>query len=99
MAIFSVRYTYGDDPTSAAARDEHRAAHRSFLADLAAEGSLLGSGPLPEAAPPAALLIFTADSAAAIHDLLREDPFQEQGLVVNAAVEEWNLLIGPWAQA
>lgn len=97
MTIFSVRYTYGDDPDSAAARDEHRAAHRGYLADLGTEGSLLGSGPLPDSAPPAALIVLQAPSAQDAADLLRDDPFQQQGLVERIEIEEWNLLIGPWA--
>ena len=95
MAIFAVHYTYSDD---AAARDEHRSAHREFLGDLAEEGVVLISGPYAAAddAPDAALLILRGDSAAELVELMREDPFQQQGLVEQVAVREWTPVLGTW---
>lgn len=97
MTIFAVRYTYTDDPEQNASRDEHRSAHREFLGGLATEGALLGSGPLAGDDAPSALLIMQGEDAADLAELLREDPFQQQGLVERVRIEEWTLLIGPWA--
>lgn len=96
MTLFAVHYTYSDDT---AARDEHRPAHREFLAGLADEGVILLSGPYAtiEEAPDAALLVVRGDSAAEIVELLREDPFQQQGLVEQVAVREWTPVLGAWA--
>ncbi|HSP59995.1 MAG TPA: YciI family protein [Ornithinimicrobium sp.] len=95
MAIFVVHYTYSDDT---AARDEHRSAHREFLGTLADEGVVLISGPYAavDEAPDAALLVLRGDSAAELVELMREDPFQQQGLVEQVAVREWTPVLGAW---
>ena len=97
MSIFAVHYSYSDDT---AARDEHRPRHREFLGALAAEGVVLMSGPyadVPEA-PDAALLLLRGGSAAEIVELLRQDPFQQQGLVEQVAVREWTPVLGTWVE-
>ena len=73
MTTYAVRYTYSDDT---AGRDEHRPAHRDFLGDLGADGTLLLSGPFPDAEPAGALLLLEATSADEVRELLREDPLQ-----------------------
>ncbi|WP_151526341.1 YciI family protein [Serinicoccus kebangsaanensis] len=95
MTVFVVHYTYSDDT---AARDEHRPAHRDFLGGLAAEGTALLTGPYAtiEEAPDAALLIMRGTSAADLAELLREDPFQQQGLVEQVAIREWTPVLGSW---
>ncbi|MGD8199204.1 YciI family protein [Ornithinimicrobium sp. W1679] len=95
MAIFAVHYTYSDDTE---ARDEHRSAHREFLGALASEGVVLISGPYAEVdeAPDAALILLRGDSAAELVELMREDPFQQQGLVEQVAVREWTPVLGAW---
>lgn len=95
MSIFAVHYSYSDDT---AARDEHRPAHRDFLGRLAQEGVVLLSGPYAavDQAPDAALIICSAASAAELVELLREDPFQQQGLVEQVAVREWTPVLGAW---
>ena len=57
MSLFTVWYTYSDDT---ALRDTVRPDHRAFLGELAAEGTIVLSGPVssPEGAPAAALLLF-----------------------------------------
>lgn len=95
MSIFVVHYTYSEDT---AARDEHRPAHREFLGALAREGTVLLSGPYTsiDEAPDAAMLLVRGSSAAELVELLREDPFQQQGLVEQVAVREWSPIIGQW---
>lgn len=97
MSVFAVHYTYSDDTR---ARDEHRPAHREFLGALAEEGVLLLSGPYAtvDEAPDAALILMRGNSAAELVELLREDPFQQQGLVEQVAVREWSPVLGAWAQ-
>lgn len=98
MTIFSVRYTYTDEPDQNASRDEHRSAHRAFLTELANDGTLMGSGPLMGETRPEALLVVSAGDPHEVAELLREDPFQQLGLVERVQIEEWNLILGPWAQ-
>ena len=95
MSLFAVHYTYSDDTES---RDEHRPAHRDFLGGLAGEGVVVLSGPYAavDEAPDAALLVVQGASAAEVVELLREDPFQQQGLVEQVAVREWTPVLGSW---
>ncbi|KUG51053.1 hypothetical protein AVL62_12420 [Serinicoccus chungangensis] len=95
MSLFVVHYTYSDDT---AARDEHRPAHREFLGGLGQEGTALLTGPYAEVeeAPDAAMLILRGESAADLAELLREDPFQQQGLVEQVAIREWTPVLGAW---
>lgn len=93
MAYFAVRYSYADDAT---ALDRIRPQHRAFLAALT-QGPLLASGPLPETAPPSALLILRADRADDVAEALDADPFWQADLITDRIIEEWNPLIGVFA--
>ena len=57
MSIFAVRYTYDE---RSEVRDAVRPEHRSWLADQAEAGVLLGSGPFTDGAP-GALLVLRGD--------------------------------------
>lgn len=99
MSLYAVHYTYSDDTE---ARDEHRQAHRSFLSGLAQEGVVLLSGPYPrneevlDGTPDGALLLVRGSSVAQLSDLFREDPFQQQGLVEQVVIREWQPVLGEW---
>lgn len=95
MAVFAVHYTY--QITQNADRDLYRPAHRGYLRELLAEGKVLASGAYVDADNPGALLIFQADSAGAVAELLRIDPFMVHGLVAAADIREWAQAMGPWA--
>ena len=90
MSLYAVRYTYSDD---VAARDEHRPAHREFLSGLAQEGTVVASGPLADE-PSQALLLLEGESADQVRELLREDPFAQQGIIDSVEVREWDIVIG-----
>lgn len=91
MSLFAVHYTYSDD---AAGRDEHRPAHRAFLGGLADEGVVLASGPLAGPGQASALILLQHDSEEAVRELLREDPFAQQGLIESVDVRPWDVVIG-----
>lgn len=93
MSFYAVHYAYSSD---SAALDELRPKHREFLRSLADSGSLRASGPYV-GREPAALLLFRAESAQAVRDLLAGDPFQGAGLVERTEVSEWNPVIGVFA--
>jgi uncharacterized protein YciI len=95
MAVFAVHYTYRSAQN--ADRDLYRPAHRGYLRELLAEGKVLATGSYVDDENPGALLIFRADSAAAVADLLRIDPFMVHGLVAAADIREWAQAMGPWA--
>jgi uncharacterized protein len=70
MALFALHLTY--DP----ARDErmeHRPAHKERMAELAAQGRVLASGPWADDS--GALIVWIADSAAEVEELVAADPY------------------------
>ncbi len=96
MTIYAVQYAYSDDTD---ARDVHRPAHREFLSGLAEEGVLLASGPYAGDGPDGALLLVRVGEGAEALELLREDPFQQQGLVEQVDVREWTPVLGSALEA
>ena len=91
MAYFSVFYEY--DPSKSELADEIRPRHRAFLADLKERGANVASGPLSGDGPNA-LLIFEADSAQTVEELLDEDPFETNGFILSKRIREWVPTIG-----
>jgi len=95
MPVFAVHYTYRSSQN--AERDVYRPAHRGYLRELLGEGKVLATGSYVDNDNPGALLIFQADSAAVVADMLRIDPFMVNGLVAGADIREWAQAMGPWA--
>lgn len=94
MTVFAVRYTYDDRSD---VRDVVRPEHRAWLAGLAEQGVLLGSGPFADEAEPGALLVLRAEDEPTLRVLLAEDPFAREGLVAATEVRTWQVVLGPWA--
>ncbi|WP_026819727.1 YciI family protein [Arthrobacter castelli] len=90
MGVFAVEYVY--DAETAAARDEHRPAHRQWLQGHIDTGMALASGPYGDGA--GALLVFKADSEAALLEELKQDPYNRAALVSGMRVKEWNPILG-----
>lgn len=90
MSLYAVRYRYSDD---AAGRDEHRPAHRAFLSGLAQEGVVVAAGPFTDG-PAEALLLLQGQSAEQVRELLRQDPFAQQGIIDGVEIREWDVVIG-----
>ncbi|MGW0249406.1 YciI family protein [Nocardia goodfellowii] len=90
MPTFAVHYTYSE--ATVPGRDEHRPEHRAWLADQADAGVMLSSGPYGDGS--GALLLFRAESEAALKDLLGQDPFARENLVEDIRVVEWTPTIG-----
>lgn len=90
MTVFAVEYVYDD--ATAAVRDEVRPAHRAWLGGLAEEGVVLASGPIDSGS--GALILVVAEDQSALDELLRQDPFQVQGLVASTSARDWNPVIG-----
>jgi len=94
MPFYAVRYTYDE---RADVRDRVRPEHRAYLAALVDQGLLLGSGPFADSERPGALLVFRAADEQAVRAALEADPFTREGLIAEAEVRPWDLVIGPWA--
>ncbi|HSU70030.1 MAG TPA: YciI family protein [Micrococcaceae bacterium] len=90
MSVFAVEYVY--DPQSADVRDEHRPAHRAWLASLVQEGRVLASGPFGDGT--GALLIFKTEDETALNQLLTEDPYNAAGGIAGLKTIAWNPVIG-----
>ncbi|KZM74890.1 YciI family protein [Nocardia terpenica] len=93
MPIFAVHYTYTE--ATAAGRDEHRPAHRQWLADLVERGTVLSSGFYPDGS--GALILFRADDAAAMDALLAQDPFARHDVIDDKRAVEWLPVMGAFA--
>ena len=87
--IFSVLYVYG--PETAAARDEHRPAHREFLLGLGED--MLAAGAYVDD-PEQALLLVRGTSAEDVRTRLAQDPFAVHGILTEARFHEWSCAIG-----
>ncbi len=94
MRYYAVHYTYVDDPELIA---RHRPAHREYLSSLTALG-LVAAGAYPDADVPGALLIFTADDAEAVAELLVDDPFRTNDVISARHIEYWTPVIGVFAE-
>ncbi len=94
MQTFAVTYVYQDNPSKL---DQVRPAHRAYLQALAVTGTVRASGPVKQGEMNGALIVVCAPSADEALALLAHDPFYTEGLVVDRAIVEWNIVIGPWA--
>lgn len=94
MSVFAVEYVYAAE--SDAGRDEVRPAHRAWLGGFLDDGRLVASGPYVDGS--GALLLFTAESEAALLEDLKRDPFNVQGFVAGLRVTEWSPVTGALSQ-
>ncbi len=90
MPLHAVLYHYADDP---ARLDDHRPAHKDYLASLFEQGRIVISGPLTDGAP-GALLILQADDANHVAALLDKDPFWSLGLIAHREIRSWSPFFG-----
>lgn len=90
MATYAVTYSYAEG--SDAARDEHRPAHKDFLAGLHDSGRLRVSGPVDGGS--GALLVLEGASAEEIARVLDDDPFRRTGLIGDRTIREWSIFFG-----
>lgn len=83
-AMYAVQLAYTDAPERFALRP----GHRERLAELAADGRLLGAGPWSDDS--GALLVFVVDTREQLDGILAGDPYYAAAGVTIASVEEWN---------
>ena len=92
LPVFAVSYRYDATPEQL---NEIRPLHREWLAGLLEQGQLLASGPMVD--NPEALLIFVADSASELAELLDNDPFDIAGFIGARSIQHWNPVFGPFS--
>lgn len=86
MAHWVIEYTYDD---KSQLRDQHRPAHRAYLAGLADTGDMVAYGRYDDADAPGALLIACAETVDEVEQMVRRDPFVIQGLVPEHRIRRW----------
>jgi uncharacterized protein YciI len=74
-------------------RTPFREAHLRLVRDAHDRGLLVLAGALGDP-PDGALLVFRSDSAAAVEDFARADPYVREGLVTGWHVRPWMVVIG-----
>lgn len=94
MAIIAIKYTYSGDTARAA---QFRPAHRAFFGKLHDAGTCLFVGPFADDGTPGALLMVRADSPEAALELLKDDPFLVNGVIVDRVARPWTQVRGPFA--
>jgi uncharacterized protein YciI len=78
------------------AGQENVEGHAAFMDALAADGFVLGAGPLAgtEEGRLRALLVVAAADVDEIHRRFAADPWAEAGLLVTTSVEPWLIFVG-----
>lgn len=72
-------------------RLEVRPDHRGFLERLHGEGTLVMAGPFGDDS--GALLVFRAQSQAALEELLEDDPYVRADVATRVSIREWAPII------
>jgi uncharacterized protein YciI len=85
---FAAIIEYAQDKAKIA---EVRPVHRQYLAALKEKGQLAASGPFTDDS--GALIVYEAATAAEAEQLLRADPFNQNGIFVKYVLRPWNPVI------
>jgi hypothetical protein len=79
-------------------RKPFRQAHLQLINDAHARGLIVMAGAMGDP-PDGGLLIFRADSPAAVEAFVEADPYVTSGIVTGWRVRQWNVVIGGDASA
>jgi uncharacterized protein YciI len=88
LAKFVAMLEYTEDEEL---RRQTRPAHRDYLQALLAAGKLAMSGPWTD--DTGALLIYEVDHLDEAERLLADDPFRAAGVISNARIKEWRVVL------
>ncbi len=83
---------YETVPDYVARRAPYRDAHLALATRAHAEGLLVMGGAFDPA--DAALLVFRAESPAAVEAFVRADPYVQNGLVTSWRIRPWKVVVG-----
>lgn len=92
MTFYAVHYHY--DPANPAVADA-RPEHRAFIGALKDTGAIVGSGPFPDDAG-GALIIIRLDDGEDPAAVMDQDPFHVRGVLADRTIREWNPVINCW---
>lgn len=88
VATFAVQIEFMDD---AELRTATRPGHREYLRGLLEAGKLRISGPYAD--DTGALIVYEAENMAEAEQLLESDPYRAAGVIANATIKEWNVVM------
>ncbi len=88
MALYTAMLTYTNDEDRIA---EVRPIHREYLKTLLNSGKLHESGPFTDDS--GSLIIYNVESEAEAKELLAADPFTVNGVITDAVVREWRIVM------
>jgi uncharacterized protein len=94
MALFAVLIEFMEDEDL---RLRTRPVHREYLRSLFDAGKLAMSGPWAD--DTGALIIYDAEDMAEAQRILDNDPYRSAGVIANATVKEWRVVLrAPWSE-
>ncbi len=88
MPAFAVMIEFTDDHEL---RQQTRPGHREYLRSLLEAGKIRLSGPFVDDS--GALIVMEARDAAEVQAMLDADPYRKAGVIANARVKEWNIVM------
>lgn len=71
-----------------------RPRHRSFIEELAAQGTVAVAGPLADDS--GGVVIYQAESAEALQSIIDADPYYTEGVIAERTVREFAPVLGSW---
>ena len=91
MALFAALIDFTENEEL---RLQTRPVHREYLRSLLDAGKLAMSGPWAD--DTGALIIYEAENMAEAEHILDEDPYRSAGVIANATLKEWRVVLrGP----
>jgi uncharacterized protein len=88
MPTFAALIEFTDDD---ALRQETRPGHRHYLRSLLEAGKLRMSGPWAD--DTGAMIVYETADAAEAQAILDADPYRAAGVIANATIKEWNIVL------
>ncbi len=88
MPAFAAIIEFTDDNEL---RQQTRPGHREYLRSLLDAGKIRESGPWVD--DTGAMIVYQATDAAEAQALLDADPYRAAGVIANARIKEWNIVM------
>src|SRR5215212_5006530 len=88
MALFAALIEFTENEEL---RLQTRPVHREYLRSLLDEGKLAISGPWAD--DTGALIVYEAENMAEAEDILEGDPYRGAGVIANATLKEWRVVL------
>lgn len=88
MPLFAAILSYSDDIER---RLEVRPSHREYERGLLADGKLHEAGPFTDDS--GAIIVYNAEDLSEVQEMLTNDPFSRNGIIVGATIREWNIVM------